>query len=145
MLLLLLVVTDISVYLCNGYEALLNTNSSLCANVFQFFFFLRFSVLKLLKMAKGIRALLDTVVQALPQVGNLGLLFFLLFFIFAALGVELFGRLGEDIWQNAIWLVTQCAMSCDECSDWYECQFHAVLNQSNLIYSKNKQLNKWMW
>jgi hypothetical protein len=38
-------------------------------------------VLKLLKMAKGIRALLDTVMQALPQVGNLGLLFFLLFFI----------------------------------------------------------------
>ena len=53
------------------------------------------SVLKLLKMAKGIRALLDTVMQALPQVGNLGLLFFLLFFIFAALGVEMFGRLGN--------------------------------------------------
>lgn len=48
-------------------------------------------------MAKGIRALLDTVMQALPQVGNLGLLFFLLFFIFAALGVELFGRLGKFI------------------------------------------------
>lgn len=46
-------------------------------------------------MAKGIRALLDTVMQALPQVGNLGLLFFLLFFIFAALGVEMFGRLGK--------------------------------------------------
>ena len=57
--------------------------------------FISFTVLKLLKMAKGIRALLDTVMQALPQVGNLGLLFFLLFFIFAALGVELFGRLGE--------------------------------------------------
>ena len=54
------------------------------------------SVLKLLKMAKGIRALLDTVMQALPQVGNLGLLFYLLFFIFAALGVELFGRLECD-------------------------------------------------
>lgn len=53
------------------------------------------TVLKLLKMAKGIRALLDTVMQALPQVGNLGLLFFLLFFIFAALGVEMFGRLGK--------------------------------------------------
>ncbi|XP_045071852.1 voltage-dependent T-type calcium channel subunit alpha-1I-like, partial [Coregonus clupeaformis] len=50
-------------------------------------------VLKLLKMAKGMRALLDTVVQALPQVGNLGLLFMLLFFIYAALGVELFGEL----------------------------------------------------
>lgn len=51
-------------------------------------------VLKLLKMAKGIRSLLDTVGEALPQVGNLGSLFFLLFFIFAALGVELFGKLG---------------------------------------------------
>uniref|UniRef100_A0A8C7X5F3 Calcium channel, voltage-dependent, T type, alpha 1H subunit a n=1 Tax=Oryzias sinensis TaxID=183150 RepID=A0A8C7X5F3_9TELE len=52
-------------------------------------------VLKLLKMAKGMRALLDTVMQALPQVGNLGLLFMLLFFIYAALGVELFGKLIE--------------------------------------------------
>ncbi|XP_052361874.1 voltage-dependent T-type calcium channel subunit alpha-1H-like, partial [Oncorhynchus keta] len=51
------------------------------------------SVLKLLKMATGMRALLDTVMQALPQVGNLGLLFMLLFFIYAALGVELFGKL----------------------------------------------------
>jgi voltage-dependent calcium channel T type alpha-1G len=54
-----------------------------------------FLVLKLLKMAKGIRSLLDTVIQALPQVGNLGLLFFLLFFIFAILGVELFGKLSK--------------------------------------------------
>jgi len=46
-------------------------------------------------MAQSVRTLLDTVVQALPEVGNLGLLFFLLFFIFAALGVELFGRVGE--------------------------------------------------
>lgn len=53
-------------------------------------------VLKLMKMASGMRALLNTVMQALPQVGNLGLLFFLLFFIFAALGVELFGRLECD-------------------------------------------------
>ncbi|CAF5164284.1 unnamed protein product, partial [Rotaria sp. Silwood1] len=43
--------------------------------------------LKLLKMAKVIRALLDTVIQALPEVGNLGLLLFLLFFIYSALGV----------------------------------------------------------
>ena len=55
----------------------------------------RCAVLKLLKMAVSVRALLDTVVQALPEVGNLGLLFFLLFYIFAALGVELFGRVGE--------------------------------------------------
>jgi len=50
-------------------------------------------------MARSVRTLLDTVVQALPEVGNLGLLFFLLFYIFAALGVELFGRIGE-IWES---------------------------------------------
>ena len=70
--------------------------------------FFYISVLKLLKMAKGIRALLDTVMQALPQVGNLGLLFFLLFFIFAALGVEMFGRLGNTtkfcISNNYFWV-----------------------------------------
>lgn len=49
-------------------------------------------VLKLLKTAEGIRKLLDTVAEALPQVGNLGLLFLLMFFIFAALGMELFGQ-----------------------------------------------------
>ncbi|CAF3697645.1 unnamed protein product [Rotaria sordida] len=50
-------------------------------------------VLKLLKIATGVRALLDTVVHSFPQIGNLGLLFFLFFFIFATLGVELFGKL----------------------------------------------------
>ena len=71
-------------------------------------------MLKLLKVAKGIRALLDTVLVALPLVGNLGLLFFLLFFIFAALGVELFGRIGESVMKHAIVLYTdmvQCGLS----------------------------------
>lgn len=36
-----------------------------------------------------------------PQVGNLGLLFMLLFFIYAALGVELFGKLGEQLLMQA--------------------------------------------
>jgi len=44
-------------------------------------------------VSRGIRSLLETVFRALPQVGNLGLLFLLLFFIFAALGVELFGTI----------------------------------------------------
>ena len=37
----------------------------------EFYIYVFVLVLKLLKMAKGIRALLDTVIQALPQVGNL--------------------------------------------------------------------------
>jgi len=60
-------------------------------------------------MAKSVRALLDTVMQALPEVGNLGLLFFLLFFIFAALGVELFGRIGQYR-KVASWLTDRCVI-----------------------------------
>lgn len=50
-------------------------------------------VLKLVKLAKGVRSLLDTLFEALPQVANLGLLFLLLFFIYACLGIQLFGTL----------------------------------------------------
>merc|ERR1719478_1812903 len=38
--------------------------------------------------------LLQTVANSLRQVGNLALLLFLLYFIYAALGMELYGRLG---------------------------------------------------
>lgn len=54
----------------------------------------------MLKVADGIRSLLDTLLLALPQILNLGLLLSLLFFIFAILGVELFGRLGEFVVNN---------------------------------------------
>lgn len=37
------------------------------------------------------------------QVGNLGLLFMLLFFIYAALGVELFGELGKKLHAPSWW------------------------------------------
>lgn len=50
-------------------------------------------VLKILKAADGIQRLLNCVSQSLPQVGNLSMLFLLIFFIFSALGIELFGGL----------------------------------------------------
>lgn len=53
-------------------------------------------ILKILKTAKGLQALLKTVAESLPQVGNLALLFCILFFIFSTLGVELFGKLTCD-------------------------------------------------
>ncbi|XP_034737220.1 voltage-dependent T-type calcium channel subunit alpha-1I-like isoform X1 [Etheostoma cragini] len=43
--------------------------------------------------AKKIRVLLKTIIKTLSQVGNICLLFAFFFFIYAALGVELFGRL----------------------------------------------------
>ena len=50
-------------------------------------------ILKIFKTAKGLRSLIETVVKALPEIRSLGLLFILIFYIFAALGVEMFGRL----------------------------------------------------
>lgn len=50
-------------------------------------------ILKLLKGAEELRKLLSCVKRSLAQAGNLGLLLFLLFFIFACLGTELFGRI----------------------------------------------------
>ncbi|CAF2341978.1 unnamed protein product [Rotaria sp. Silwood2] len=49
--------------------------------------------LTLIRVIRVLRIAQDTVIQALPQVGNLSLLFFLLFFIFATLGVQLFEKL----------------------------------------------------
>ena len=50
-------------------------------------------ILKILKTAKGLRSLIETVIKALPEIRNLSFLLILFFYMFAALGVELFGRL----------------------------------------------------
>ncbi|XP_059196379.1 voltage-dependent T-type calcium channel subunit alpha-1H-like [Centropristis striata] len=55
-------------------------------------------VLRVLRLAhvlkaKKIRVLLKTIIKTLSQVGNICLLFAFFFFIYAALGVELFGKL----------------------------------------------------
>lgn len=58
-------------------------------------------ILKLLKGADELRKLLSCVKRSLAQAGNLGLLLFLLFFIFACLGIELFGRITYEHGCNA--------------------------------------------
>ena len=50
-------------------------------------------IFRLFKMALGIQGLFQTVLNALPQVGNLSLLLMLAFFIYGSLGVEMFGKL----------------------------------------------------
>jgi len=51
-------------------------------------------ILKLLKTAQGVRALLDCVFKSMAQITNMMSLLLLYFFIYAAAGVELFGKLG---------------------------------------------------
>jgi hypothetical protein len=47
-------------------------------------------VLRLIKGAKGIRALLFSLVRAFPALINIGLLLFLVMFIFSVFGMSLF-------------------------------------------------------
>jgi len=51
-------------------------------------------IMKLIKAAEGLRILMETTFKSLAQVANVGLLLFLFFFIYAAAGVEMFGKLG---------------------------------------------------
>ena len=93
-------------------------------------------VLKLLKTAKGVRRLLETVAHALPQVGNLGLLFLLLFFIFAALGVELFGTIGKfNIHKPEFTIIVQSAMKITPAKVSVDMQVLLILVLLGLHYS----------
>ena len=49
--------------------------------------------MKIFKVAKGVHQLVNIVRQTLPQILNLAMLFLLVFFIYAAIGVQLFGNL----------------------------------------------------
>lgn len=52
---------------------------------------------RLLRHSKGIQMLLSTLVISLPAIINVGALLFLLFFVFAYMGVQLFGQV---VWQE---------------------------------------------
>uniref|UniRef100_A0A7S1IVH8 Ion transport domain-containing protein n=1 Tax=Eutreptiella gymnastica TaxID=73025 RepID=A0A7S1IVH8_9EUGL len=60
-------------------------------------------ILRVLKMKKGIRTLVRTLVLSVPSLANVGGLLFLLYFLYALLGVKLFGgvRRGENLNQDA--------------------------------------------
>jgi len=53
-------------------------------------------VAKLIKSMRGLRSLLTTLFFSLPALGNVGLLLLLTVFIFAVLGMNLFGKLAFD-------------------------------------------------
>lgn len=66
------------------------TDISTAASVIRGFRIMR--IFRLIRSAKNIKVILDTVVKLLPQITNIMLLIFLLFFIYAALGINLFSE-----------------------------------------------------
>ncbi|ETW09842.1 hypothetical protein, variant [Aphanomyces invadans] len=86
---------DFAVVLLTTVSELLPQNSSVSAGATVFRIFRVGRALRLINKAKLMRSLFNTVVVSLPSVGNVMGLLMLLYYIFAALGVQLFAKLND--------------------------------------------------
>lgn len=76
-------------------------------------------VVRLIKASKNLRVISQTIVYIIPSLANIALLIFLLFFIYAAVGINLFGtvkrrqhiteRANFETFFNALLLLLRCA------------------------------------
>lgn len=59
-----------------------------------------FRVLRLVSIIPELRVLLNAFLRAIPRMGYVSLLMFVIFYIYAALGSMFFQRINEDLWAN---------------------------------------------
>jgi voltage-gated sodium channel len=59
-----------------------------------------FRVLRLVSIIPELRVLLNAFVHAIPRMGYVSLLMFVIFYIYAAMGSMFFHRINEDLWSN---------------------------------------------
>jgi len=112
--LLIVIGTDIGL-LMNSIDS--KVDISTAATVVRGFRIMR--VFRLIRSARNIRIILDTLVNILPQITNIMSLIFLLFFIYSALGINLFSGVkhGDQItdknnfmnFWNALLVLMRCA------------------------------------
>ena len=57
-----------------------------------------FRVLRMVSMIPELRLLLNSLLKALPQLGYVVLLMFIIFYIYAAFGAILFGKINPELW-----------------------------------------------
>jgi len=77
-----------------SYPGLFMGSNGLSTNVFRVFRIGR--ILRLIKKARQLNLLFSTLVYSLPSLWNVGLLLFIVYFIFAVVGVSLFGEIQDD-------------------------------------------------
>ncbi len=90
-----------------------------------------FRVLRMVSVIPELRILLNSLIKALPQLGYVMLLMFIIFYIYAAVGSTFFHTINPDLWGNiAIALLTLFRVMTFE--DWtdvmYETQDHYSLS-----------------
>lgn len=59
-----------------------------------------FRVLRLVSMVPELRMLLNAFLKAIPRMGYVSLLMFIIFYIYAAMGSIFFGQINPELWEN---------------------------------------------
>jgi voltage-gated sodium channel len=59
-----------------------------------------FRVLRLVSIVPELRVLLNAFLQAIPRMGYVSLLMFVIFYVYGAVGSMFFGQINPDLWEN---------------------------------------------
>lgn len=84
-----------------------------------------FRVLRMVSVIPELRLLISSLIKALPQLGYVMLLMFIIFYIYAAIGSHLFGPINDVLWGNiAISMLTLFRVMTFE--DWTDVQYETM-------------------
>ena len=84
-----------------------------------------FRILRLISVIPELRILLNAFVKAIPRMGYVSLLMFILFYIYAAIGSILFGQINTELWGNiSIALLTLFRIATFE--DWTDVMYETM-------------------
>jgi voltage-gated sodium channel len=84
-----------------------------------------FRVLRLISIIPDLRLLLNAFLKAIPRMGYVSLMMFIIFYIYAAMGSIFFSRINPDLWSNiAVSLLTLFRVATFE--DWTDVMYETM-------------------
>jgi voltage-gated sodium channel len=84
-----------------------------------------FRVLRLISVIPELRVLINSLLKALPRMGYIALLMFIIFYIYAAIGSFMFDRINPELWGNiSIAMLTLFRVSTFE--DWTDVMYETM-------------------
>ena len=84
-----------------------------------------FRVLRLISVIPELRVLINSLLKALPRMGYIALLMFIIFYIYAAIGSFMFGTINSELWGNiSIAMLTLFRVSTFE--DWTDVMYETM-------------------
>ena len=84
-----------------------------------------FRVLRLVSVIPELRVLINSLIKALPRMGYIALLMFIIFYIYAAIGSFMFENINPELWSNiAIAMLTLFRVSTFE--DWTDVMYETM-------------------